>query len=112
MISYTSLVTYFHQLIGLCHIFILVVHGHLPETVQETVYAVDSLVIPLGIQLWRSHEQLVKTQGVTAVISYRSSGETTFPLGLTHLDTVLSGDHTLVEELLERLIEVDHSDII
>ena len=104
--------TYFHQLIGLCHIFILVVHGHLPETVQETVYAVDSLVIPLGIQLRRSHEQLVKTQGVTAVISYQVVRGNYISFGLTHLDTVLSGDHTLVEELLERLVEVDHSDII
>ena len=33
-------------------------------------------------------------------------------LGLTHLDTVLTSDHALVEQLLKWLIEIDRSDVI
>ena len=82
------------------------------KRVQETVYTVDSSVIPLCIQFRRSYEQLIHSQRITAVIAYQIIRGNDISFGLTHLDTVLTGDHTLVEQLVERLIKVNHSDII
>ena len=52
--------TQLYHFLGRLHILILVVHHQVPETVQEAGYALDAPVIPLRIQLRRSHEQLVK----------------------------------------------------
>ena len=75
--------------------------NQVPETVQETGYAVDASVIPLCIQFRRSYEQLIHSQGIAAVIAYQIIRGNNVALGLTHLDAVLAGDHTLVEQLGE-----------
>ena len=100
------------------HIFCLgyacfqTVHSQLPETVQETVHAVDSSVIPLRIQFRRTYEQLVEAQGITAVVSYQVVRGNHIAFGFTHLNAVLTRNHSLIEQFLERFVKVNGSDII
>ena len=105
-------VTQFHHFFGFRRTGILAVHSQFPETVQETVYAVDTAVVPLRIQFRRSHEKLVHTQRITAVIPHQIIGRYHIPFGLAHLDPVLSGDHALVKQLGKGLFEIHHADII
>ncbi len=100
VMSYDQLVAQLDHLLGRLYVLVLIVHYQVPETVQETVNAVDTAVIPLGVQLRRSHEQLVHTQGIAAVIAYQIIRGNHISFGFTHLDTVLTGDHTLVEQLV------------
>src|SRR5699024_1288624 len=76
------------------NILILAFHEQVPETLQETVYAVDSAVIPLRIQLRRSYEELVHSQRIASVITYKIIRRNHISFGFTHLDAVLSGDHS------------------
>src|SRR5699024_8983589 len=92
-------------------ILILAVHEQCPETLQETVYSVNSSVVPLCVQLRRSHKELVHPQGVAAVVSYKVVRGNDVSFGLTHLDAVLSCDQSRVEQLVERLVKVDHADV-
>src|SRR5699024_4861996 len=104
-------VAQFHHLFCSGNLFVFAVHEKGPETFQETVHSVDSSVVPLSIQLWRSYEKLIHSQGVTSVITHKVIRRNNISLGFTHLDSVLSCDHTLVEQLLERLVKIDHADI-
>ena len=106
-----QLVAQLYHFLGRLHILVPVVHYQVPETVQETGYALNAPVIPLCIQLRRSHKQLIKTQGVTAVVSHQIIGRHHVALGFTHLDAVLSCNHALVEQLLERLVKINGADI-
>ncbi len=60
----------------------------------------NAAVIPLCVQLRRSYKQLIHSQSITAIISYKVIRGNHVSFGLTHLDTVLSSDHTLVEQFL------------
>ena len=104
--------TQFYHLFSFCNICFCAVLYQFPETIQETVYTVDSSVIPLCIQFRRSYEQLIDTQRVTSVISYQIVRRNNVSFRFTHLDTVLTGDHTLVEQFMEWFIKVNSSDII
>src|SRR5699024_3496588 len=64
-------VTDLHHFFCLSYISVFAVHSQLPETVQETVNAVDSSIIPFCIQFRRTYEKFVKSQRVTAVVSYQ-----------------------------------------
>ena len=105
------LVSEFDHFLGWCYVFVFVVHYKIPELVQETVYPVDSSVIPLCIQFRRSNEEFIHSQRVASVISYKIVRRYDISFGLTHLDSVLSGNHTLIEELDKRLIKIDHADV-
>ena len=50
------------------HILVLIFHNKVIEPAQETVHAVDTAVIPLCVKFGRTYEQLIHTQGITAVI--------------------------------------------
>ena len=52
-------VAYLHHFLRGLHAAVLIVHNQIPETVQETIYAVDSSVVPFRIQLRRSYKKLV-----------------------------------------------------
>ena len=93
-------------------IFIFVVHNQVPETRQETVYTFDTAVIPLCIQFRRTYKQFVHSQRITAVIAYQIIRRNDISFGLAHLDTVLTGNHTLIEQFVERFVKIDHSDIV
>ena len=107
----------YHSVAELDHLFcrldilLFAVLEQVPETFQEAVDAVDAAVIPLGIQLRRSHEELVHSQGVAAVVAHQVIRGDHISLGLAHLDAVLAGNHSLVEQLVERLVKVDHADV-
>ena len=55
-------VAYLHHFLRGLHAAVLIVHNQIPETVQETVYAVDSSVVPFAVKLRRPYEQFVHTQ--------------------------------------------------
>ena len=106
-----QLMTEFDHLTGSLHILVLAGHYQIVETVEETGYTLNPPIIPLGIQFRRSHKELIETQGIASVIAYKIIRRNDISLGLTHLDTILSCNHSLIEQFLERLIEVDSSDI-
>ena len=100
------------HLAGGLDVLILILHDQVVEPAQEAVYAVDASVVPLRIQLGRTDEQLVHAQGIAAVILHQLVRGNHVALGLAHLDAVLAGDHALVEQLVERLLEIDGADVI
>ena len=107
-----------HAVAGLHHIrrrFDILLNtgdSQVPESLQETGNTVDSSVVPLGIQFRRSYKQLVHSEGIAAVILHQIVRGNHIALGLAHLDAVLSGDHSLVEQLGEGFVKVDGTDII
>ena len=105
-------VTDLQHLFRRLYVSVFVVHGQFPETFQETVDTVDSAVIPLRIQFRRSDEELIHSQGITAVISYQIIRRNNVSFGFAHLDPVFAVDHTLVEKLGERLVEIDDPDVM
>ena len=66
-----GLVPCLDQFLCLRRSFVLVIHDKVIESAQEAVNTVYSTVVPLGIKFRRSHEQLIHTQGIAAVISYQ-----------------------------------------
>ena len=104
-------VAQFNHFLGLFDVFVLAGHNQVVETVQETGYALDTAVIPLCIQFRRSYEKLIETQGIAAIVAYQIIRGYDISFRLTHFDTILTSDHTLVEQLLERLVEVNNTDI-
>ena len=104
--------TDFHHIRCLSHIYFFAVQGKLPETSQETVHAVNTTVIPLRIEFRRTYEQLIHTQRITSVIAYQIIRRYDVSFGFAHLDTILTSDHTLVKQLLEWFIKINHTDII
>ena len=76
-----------------------------PYTVEEAACAVNACVTPRLGNLERTHEHLVETEGICAVISYNVGGVNyEFGESLTHLDAVCTENHTLVNQLLEGLL--------
>ena len=104
--------TKFHKLFCLFNILVLVLKNHIPETVKETINTIDTTVIPFGIQFRRTYKQFVHSQRITAIVTYQIIRRNDITFGFTHLDTVFTGDHTLVEQFVEWLVKVDHSDIV
>ena len=51
--------TYFDHFFGWFDIFILAIHKQIPEFLKETVYTIDSSVIPLCIQFRWSYEEFI-----------------------------------------------------
>ena len=105
-------VTLFDHLFCCLYFIFFAVHQQIPQTFQEAVDTVDSTVIPLCIQLRRSHEQFIHSQRVTSVVAYQIIRRYDISFGLTHLDSVLSCDHSLVEQLVEWFIKVYNSDVM
>ena len=104
--------TLLDHILGSLDIRIFAVHHKVPETLQETVYAVDSSVIPFCVQFRRAYEQFVHPEGIASVVSYQIIRGNHVSFGLAHLDAILAGDHSLVEQFMERLVKVDRSDVI
>ena len=93
------------------HICLNAVKSKIPETLQETGNAVDAPVVPLCVQFRRTNEKFVHSQGIAAVVTHKIVRRYHISLGFTHLDTVLSGDHTLIEQLDKGLVKIDDADI-
>src|SRR5699024_9403129 len=83
----------------------------IPETLQETGNAVDAPVVPLCVQFRRTYEKFVHSQGIAAVVAHKIVRRYHICVGFTHLDTVLSGDNNLIEQLDKGIVKIDHADI-
>ena len=94
-------------LVGLAH---QVVH-HAPHAVEELVHAGQAVLVPLQLLIRRSHEQDVGAHGVAAVARDHLLGGDDVALGLAHDVAVLVKHHALAQQVLERLVEVQHAQI-
>src|SRR5262245_56130653 len=87
----------------------------MPGSLQKTVYALDSVIAPFGIQFGRPHEQLVHAERITAEVADKIIRIDDIPLRLRHLFCLSAfpdvGDHPLIKQALERLIKVDDTGI-
>ena len=91
--------------------FILIFVIEFPYLIKITEHAVDTSVVPFGVKLGRADEKLVHTERVAAVFCHKLIGRNYVALGLAHFSSVLV-DHTLVEQSVERLLKLNHSDVI
>ena len=86
--------------------------GHLPpHPAQEAVHALDALVVPLGVALGRAHEEHVAAHRVGAVLAHHLVGAHHVALALGHLGALVV-DHALGEQVLERLLETDQTQVV
>src|SRR3989442_16009409 len=88
----------------------------MPGAFQETVNTLDAEVVPLGIQLRRADKQLIHAERVAAEIADKIVRVHDVALRLRHLLRFPAladvGDHPLIEQAHEWLIEVDHTDVM
>ena len=98
------------QLLGL-----FVLRQHIRKschTLQETLAALDGVLVPRSCCAVITHEQYISTQGVCAVIFYDVQRVYHVTFGFTHLISVRSKDQSLNRTFCVRLRSVDYTDVI
>ncbi len=105
-------VAHLDQFFRLFGIFIFIVHHQVPKSGDKTIYAVNSPIVPLGIQLRRAYKQFIQTQRITAVVSDQIVRRYDVALGFAHLNAVFPGNHPLVKQLDKRLVKIERADIV
>src|SRR5690606_23899876 len=83
-----------------------------PYAVQETARAVEPVGGPCDIRIERPHEHFVKPQRIRPVGTYDIVRIDDITPGFAHLFVVLAENHSLVEQLLERLLRWNDADIV
>ena len=82
-----------------------------PRALQEARHGRTALVVPLQVLVGRSHEQDAGAGGVDAVLVDERLGRYDVALGLGHRLALGVLDHTLAQQVGERLVEVEHTSI-
>src|SRR5438105_1243274 len=87
-----------------------------PGPLQETINTFDSMFAPLRIEFRRPHKQFIHTQRVATEITNEFVGVYNVSFRLRHFFGLAAfadvRNHSLVEQSLKRLIEIDYADIM
>ena len=75
------------------------------------MHAGQAVLVPLQLLIGRGHEQDVGAHGVAAVARDHLLGGDDVALGLAHDVAVLVEHHALAQQVLERLVEVQHPQV-
>ena len=71
----------------------------------------QAVLVPLQFLVRRSHEQDVRAHGIAAVAGDHVLGRDDVALRLAHNVAVLVKHHALAQQVLERLVEVQHPQV-